>query len=137
MHSKISNEHAGRLYLHIDNRKFHKNDEGAESCLSRIALSICKVKLRATRVLFRMRPASGIQEGSKTDQSCNAEFGHVDTPSGFTRVFQYRPRKHLHSARCNMPAEELGTTFKSNDRIQVNSPSLHCTFPLCLFLKIP
>lgn len=49
----------------------------------------------------------------------------------------------IHSARGNMPAEELGALFKSNVLLQVNSPSLHCislfqfTFPSCLFLKIP
>jgi len=47
-----------------------------------------------SQVIFRSLPVSEIPGGSGNSQSCDANFAHVDSPSGFTRIFTFHENTH-------------------------------------------
>jgi len=83
-----------------------KEDEGKESKSPNAHIGLIP---KEEKVIFRSLLSSQILGGSRSSQSWDAKFTHVDSPSGFTRDAHFHPpRKHLRNARGNIVRGRTG-----------------------------
>jgi len=68
-----------------------------------------------SQVIFRYLLASEILEGSRNSQSCEANFTHLDSPSGFSCIFILHENTYA-TRVVNLPAGGPDTISRNNFR---------------------